>query len=143
MLDGLGTHVWKGESMKTRAVGSVIAASLVTIGLVSGWPPAHGEGVNVRPAPTALAVNGELPKLPPDVTDLKFHEFFTMPVGPRGLEPTEKLLSLNGQRVRVVGYMAQQEAPVAGLFHLTPLPVALGEEDESLADSLPPSTVFV
>lgn len=96
-----------------------------------------------RATPEEFAVRGELPALPDGVTDLKFHDFFKMPIGPRGLEPTAKLLSLNGKRVRLVGYMAQQEVPSANVFQLTPMPVSLGDEDESLSDDLPASTVFV
>lgn len=93
--------------------------------------------------PLAIAVQGELPPPPPGVTDLKFREFFKLPIGPHGLEPAEKLTSLAGQQVRVVGYMARQETPTAGFFVLAPLPVALGDEDESLADDLPASVIFV
>lgn len=78
-----------------------------------------------------------------DATDLKFRDFFKMPVGPRGLQPTEKLLELNGKRVRIVGYMAMQEQPAAGTLLLTPLPVTMGDADEGLADDLPASAVFV
>ena len=66
-----------------------------------------------------------------------------MPIGPRGLEPTEKLKSLAGKRIRMVGYMVRQETPASGYFVLSPLPVSLGDEDESLADDLPASVVFV
>jgi hypothetical protein len=79
----------------------------------------------------------------PDVTDLKFSDFFKMPVGPRGLQPTEKLLGLNGKRVRIQGYMARQDQPVAGTLLLTPLPVTMGDADEGLADDLPATAVFV
>ena len=99
--------------------------------------------VEVRQVPASLVVHGELMSPPAGVSDIKFGELFKMPVGPRGLEPTEKLLSLNGKRVRLVGYMAHQEVPTERLFVLAPLPVSLGDEDESLSDDLPPSAVFV
>ncbi|MGS0755766.1 hypothetical protein ACVBEH_14485 [Roseateles sp. GG27B] len=78
-------------------------------------------------------------------TDLKFGEFFTMPVGPRGLEPSAKLLALQGRQVRMLGYMARQDAADAlpGVILLTPLPVTLGDEDERYADDLPVTTVYV
>lgn len=78
-----------------------------------------------------------------DATDLKFREFFKLPVGARELEPTEKLMSLAGKRVRMVGYMVRQEVPSKEYFMLSPLPVSLGDEDDSLADDLPASVVFV
>jgi hypothetical protein len=75
------------------------------------------------------------------VTDLKFREMFELPVGPRGLQPSQKMLGLDGQRVRMVGYMVEQETPRSLI--LAPLPLKLGDEDESLADDLPPSVVFI
>lgn len=95
------------------------------------------------PNAPSVIVAGELP-LPPDgITDLKFRELFKLPIGSRGLEPSEKLIGLNGKRVRMVGYMAKEENPTAGLFILSPLPVNLGDEDESFADDLPASAVYV
>ncbi len=91
----------------------------------------------------AIAVQDELASAAAGVTDLKFREFFKLPIGPRGLEPSEKLVSLVGKRVRLVGYMARQENPTPGFFVLSPLPVTLGDEDESLADDLPASVIYV
>jgi len=39
--------------------------------------------------------------------------------------------------------MVRQAPAPKGLFLLSPLPVALGDEDESLADDLPPSTLAI
>jgi len=75
--------------------------------------------------------------------DLKFRDFFTLPIGPTGLAPSARLLSLAGQRVRIVGYMARQEQPAAGIVILASLPVVLGDEDESYADDLPAATLYV
>lgn len=66
-----------------------------------------------------------------------------MPIGKRGLELTDKFLSLNGKHVRIVGYMAKAETPTPGMFVLSPLPIELGDEDESLSDDLPASSLFV
>jgi hypothetical protein len=98
---------------------------------------------NLRHVPEALAVTGELSPPPAGVTDLKFRELFKLPIGPRGLEPSEKLIGLNGKLVRMVGYMAKEENPTSGMFILSPLPVNMGDEDESFADDLPASAVFV
>jgi len=103
-------------------------------------PTPHAD---VRQAPAVLAVAGELPPPPAGVTDLKFRELFKLPIGPRGLEPSDKLVGLNGKRVRMVGYMAHEETHTAGMFILSPLPVTMGDEDESYADDLPASAVFV
>jgi len=45
--------------------------------------------------------------------------------------------------VRIVGYMARQEQPAAGIVILASLPVVLGDEDESYADDLPAATLYV
>jgi hypothetical protein len=79
----------------------------------------------------------------PQPTELRFGEMFASPVGPRGLQPSAKLLALNGQAVRMLGYMAATELPMMGRLILTPLPASLGDEDEHLADDLPATAVFV
>jgi hypothetical protein len=94
------------------------------------------------PVPEALRVQGEPAPLA-GVTDLKFRDFFKMPFGPRGLEPSARLLQLDGRPVRLVGYMARQDEPSAGMFILSPLPVHMGGDDDSFADDLPASAVFV
>lgn len=101
--------------------------SAVMLGAVLCWPASQAR------AEDAVAA------------DLKFGEFFTMPVGPRGLQPSAKLLALQGRPVRMLGYMARQDAAdaVPGLILLTPLPVTLGDEDERYADDLPVTTVYV
>jgi hypothetical protein len=76
-------------------------------------------------------------------TDLKFRELFALPVGPRGLELSKKAISLAGQRVRLVGYIVREEKPIPGVLILAPLPISIGDEDEALANDLPPSAVFV
>lgn len=75
--------------------------------------------------------------------DLSFRDFYRMPVGPRGLEPTEKLLGLDGRRVRIEGHVVQEEDSLPGLFLMTPTPVALAERADGPADYLPGATVFV
>lgn len=97
---------------------------------------------SIREAPLVLAVRKELPAPPRGVTELKFNELFKMPIGPRGLEPSKKLKALNGKRVRVIGFMVQQKDNLGG-FLFSPLPVAIGAEDESLADDLPPGLIRV
>jgi hypothetical protein len=99
---------------------------------------------DVQAVPAALQVRGALAPVA-DVVDLKFGDFFRRPVGPRGLEATALLRSLDGQRVRIVGYMVRQDGsnPMAGLLVLAPLPVSMGEEDESFADDLPATAVYV
>ena len=109
---------------------------------------AHGGGATSRISAEAVAMSGfgvpgNLQPAPAGVSDLKFREIYPMPVGPRGLELSERVRALDGKRVRMVGYMVEQELPTRGGFILSPLPATIGDEDESLADDLPPSVVFV
>lgn len=124
-------------------VGLVLGLGL---GLFAAGAGAHSPSgpLKVAPVPSEFRVTTEL--APQEgVTDLKFRDFFKLPIGPRGLEPTETLLSLKGWRVRVVGYMARQDPQLGpkGLLVLAPLPVSLGDEDESYADDLPAAAVYV
>ncbi|HYN53790.1 MAG TPA: hypothetical protein VES38_03715 [Methylotenera sp.] len=91
----------------------------------------------------SLQVKGQLPVLDNGIADIKFSELFKTPVGARGMEPTEKLISLNNKRVRIVGYMAKQETPTPGLFIVSPLPVNMGDEDDKFADDMPANSIFV
>lgn len=112
-----------------------VAASTAAHTTATTAPPA------LRAAPRTFTVERALPAPPRDVAELRFHDVFKLPVGPRGLELTERLRELDGRRVRLVGYMVK--ADVAGGFVLSPLPAELGDADEGLADDLPPSAVLV
>ena len=79
----------------------------------------------------------------PAAQDLAFNQFYVMPVGPRGLQPTRQLLALRGQRVRLIGYMVHEEEPLPGVFLLAPQPLQLSEVADGPADDLPATTVFV
>lgn len=79
----------------------------------------------------------------PEIRDLSFKEFFKLPAGPRGLEPTAKLTGLDGKRVRIAGYIVKQEQPSAGRFILAPMPVTLAEVADGPADDLPAAVLFV
>jgi hypothetical protein len=74
---------------------------------------------------------------------LAFSQFFTRPIGPQGLQFSPELLSRQGQRVRLVGYMVAREQAQAGRFLLTPLPLRMSEHADGEADDLPPVTVTV
>ena len=93
--------------------------------------------IAIHAAPTTL------PPLPAGVTELKFNEFFVNPVGPRGLELSEKLRDLEGKRVRILGYMAHRDAQPPGVFLLTPIPVEVHDHDNSLAEDFPANVVQV
>jgi hypothetical protein len=72
--------------------------------------------------------------------NLAFHEFFEPT--PRELRPSGRLVSLEGHRVRLAGFMVRSEDPPTGGFFLCPFPVVATEAGGGTAD-LPPETVFV
>lgn len=77
------------------------------------------------------------------VTELRFRDFFRLPVGPTGLDISDTLRQADGQTVRLVGYMVQQEIPVPDRFMLAPRPVQMSEHADGEADDLPPATAMV
>ncbi|MDD5033871.1 MAG: hypothetical protein PHE55_03865 [Methylococcaceae bacterium] len=123
---------------------------LIVLGVLFLSPCLAHEGTDhkaqelaVKRVESLLRVKSKVSPPPSGVTDIKFKEFFKMPIGPRGLEPTEKLLSLNGKRVRIFGYMVNAEEPSPGPFILAPLAVSMAEKEDGPADDMPASTVFV
>lgn len=87
------------------------------------------------------AVN--LPPLPEGVEDFRFDEFYKMPVGPRGLEPTEKLRSLHGRRVRILGYMADMQLRGNRQMIFAPVPLKAQPLEYGQADDIPAAHVLV
>jgi hypothetical protein len=75
--------------------------------------------------------------------ELRFADFFAMPIGARGVEIKPALQALDGQRVQITGYMVRQEQAMAGHLFLTPRPVSMSEHADGDADDLPPTTVLV
>jgi hypothetical protein len=71
---------------------------------------------------------------------LEFRDFFER--GTSELRPAARLLSLNGKRVRMVGFMAQMEEPPRGAFYLCSRPVFAAEGGAGTGD-LPPDAVRV
>ena len=102
----------------------------------------------IIPAPQARVQESpgrqtKLPPVPRGVTELFFSDFFLNPVGPRGLELTHKLQSLHRQKVRLLGYMVQQDHGLPGRFIVSPFPAQVHEHDNALAEDLPSSIVHV
>lgn len=114
--------------MPRFAVGTSVLALLWGMGCAAASVPPAQQAVPsadsaARPAPARLA----------------FGEFFAPGAG---LQPSEKLRSLAGQRVRLVGFMAQLELPPTGAFYLVPRPIHCDESGGGTAD-LPPESVLV
>jgi hypothetical protein len=123
--------------MKTNIVALLLFSLTVLSAPSSAQVTAPPPGSGLKQTASAL------PPLPAGVAELKFSEFFVQPIGPRGLELTEKLRGLEGRRVRILGYMAQREAQPPGAFLLTPFPVQVHDHDNSLAEDFPASAVQV
>ncbi len=79
----------------------------------------------------------------PAPVPIDFQQFFKMPVGPYGLEPSKKLLALEHRQVRISGYVVDEQDPTPGLVLLAPVPVSLAEREDGPADDLPGATLFV
>ncbi len=80
---------------------------------------------------------------PQVASELDFRDFYKLPIGPYGLEPTGRLLSLAGKPVSIQGYMVKEENPLPGVFMLASLPVNIPEKEDGPSDDLPGATVFV
>ena len=62
-----------------------------------------------------------------EVTTIRLQSFFKMPIGPKGLDVSKKILNTSGQKIRLTGYMAQNELPKQGVFMFSQRPVQLSE----------------
>lgn len=85
----------------------------------------------------------QLPPPPAGVEELKFTEIYKLPVGPRGLELTDRVRSLAGKRVRILGFMVRQTRSAPGLAMLAPYALRTNETEFDFADDLPPTVIFV
>lgn len=83
------------------------------------------------------------PPAPAGVTDLEFNEFFGPVIGDRGLELSAKLRALDGQQIRLVGFMVRQTIPTPGVLLLAPHPITVDEVEYGACDDLPPQVVRV
>lgn len=129
--------------------------------------------VQRAPLSSQSAMTAALPPLPEGVQELKFSEFYKLPVGPRGLEPSDKLRSLDGHRVRLTGFFVFEDwstcscpsgapQPVAkanarpqrpqpawmkhvvlGRIMLAPLPTSVSLGHYGLCDDLPPQVAYL
>jgi hypothetical protein len=108
-----------------------------------------------------------LPPLPEGIEELKFAEFFRTPVGPRGLDCTDRLRALDGKRVRILGFQVREEISnctdcatdtvrpgakprpawinhlVPGRLLLSPSLATINMAHYGLCDDLPPQTIYV
>ncbi len=150
-------------------VGAAVAAG-VSYSLAAGVEPGRRAARPSTPAAPAavqkpIATVPPLPPLPDGVMELKFENFFKMPVGPRGLELTENVRGLNGKKVRILGFQVAElvsncnadgtpltparkaaawfEASVPGRLLLCPTPQRVNFAHYGHADDLPPQVLYV
>lgn len=141
----------KRISAGTKRVFLLMMLASLTINANAGKKESHSQGKSETAKNSRSASNSRgshlvsqrtLPQPTPGVTDLKFGEFYE-PIGDYGLEYSQKISGLNGKRVRILGYMVQQDSPTPGVLLLAPIPVKLHEAEYGLADDLPPATMHV
>lgn len=74
---------------------------------------------------------------------LNFGDLLRHPIGPQGLEISTNAKSLQGQRVRLRGFMVKSEEDAIGQFYLAPVPLQMSEHADGPANDLPASAVLV
>lgn len=94
------------------------------------------------PQPHQATASPQAPALA-TAPELDMRDFYKLPVGPYGLEPSDKLLNAKDKTVRVKGYMVQEEEPTPGLLMLSVAPVNIPEKEDGPSDDLPGSTLFI
>ncbi len=114
--------------LKSR-IGVALLSLAVVLALANRTGHAFAQEVETREAPPA--------------EELRFHDFYRIPVGTKGLEISETLKLSSGRVMRIVGFMVQQEVATPGRFLLTPQPVQMSQHADGEADDLPAATVLV
>lgn len=142
---------------KAVAASAPTSPAHTAVALAGELAPRRGHPLVSVPSPVTAeserkAVKETLPPLPEGTEELDYRDFFKMPVGDYGLETTDKLKSLSGKRVRVLGYMVKEDHSadegeetglVPGRFMLTQAPASVSFPHYGVCDDLPPQTVFV
>jgi len=114
--------------------------TLAAFALAVAFVPSAAVAASVAArVPKALAITS----VPRGVEDIRFADLFRLPVGPKGLELTDRVRALDGKRVRIVAYMVRRGTPDTDGFLIAPFRVDIDDDDESLADDLPPTALFV
>jgi hypothetical protein len=138
--------------MKHSAV-MVCAGALLIGGAAGGYYGARAAGAPSRPAvaadePSSAGSEREPDSIPADgasadgapAEPLAWSELLEPGAA---LVPSAKTRALAGQRVRLVGFMAQMELPIPGAFYLVPQPVDCDEAGGGTADLMPTSVLVL
>lgn len=100
----------------------------LTLCLVPGFqgkPPAT-DATPCSPRTKMVLKSGE------PITVLRFADLFVSEED--HLRLSDKVKALNGKRVRITGFIAEQEEPMKGAFYLCPTPVATDESGAGIGD---------
>ncbi len=124
--------------------------STVLVFLSAATSVASARAQTTEPKPTlpvAVSVPAKkpvtpLPALSPGVTHVGWDQFIKTPVGDYGLELTDAIKTLDGKKVRLLGYMVRRDEPAPGGFFLAPYQIGVEEHEAGFAD-LPPQAVYV
>jgi hypothetical protein len=74
---------------------------------------------------------------------LNFGDLLQHPIGPQGIEISPNAQALQGQSVRLRGYMVKSEEAAIGQFYFAPVPLQMSEHADGPANDLPASAVLV
>lgn len=118
-------------------------AGLVGLSASSVVLPAATLGWNADALSLRLTGAGKLPATPAGVTEIAFTEFFKTPIGPLGMEFTDKARQLDGKQVRLLGFMVHQDLAMHGVMMLAPFALTTDEAEYGPCDDLPAAIVFV
>ena len=77
-----------------------------------------------------------------EVPELRFSDFFSQAAGDRGLELSARLRALDGQRIRIAGFMTREQQRSEGVFLLTPWPTQVSNDGFCLIDDPPPLDIM-
>lgn len=92
---------------------------------------------------TAQQTEVELSPVDRDLPTLEWADVFEPLVGDYGLTYSARVMSLNGRRVRIRGYMVREPVRHRGVFMLTRIPVQVQSDGYCFVEDLPPATVHV
>ena len=115
-----------------KMLSSAVRSLLLGI-LISGFIQFQSSSQTLSPTHSSLETSQKI----------TFQDFFNFPIGPKGVEFSQKVLQLVGKSVVIEGFMVRSDALHKGQFLLTPTPIEINEEDDGPANDLPVHTVLV
>lgn len=74
---------------------------------------------------------------------LSFDDLLHRPIGALGIDIGSSAKKVQGQKIRIRGFMVKSEENLFGQFYLTSLPIQMSEHADGPANDLPASAVLV